>query len=559
MVSKVAVIALVAIISVPILLGFAMNLDPVTRTDYQATTDTVNVTPLLQNGTSYSNVHADPYELNVNFAPNVPNTTVKTLPYYESVTTTMGSFPIERTTYTGDYPHNTFALGIYEQFYFKSNYDGTGGYMSANITDMDNNPLVNINCLNHLYYVKSESKLYYSYYSLPIDLNSLTINSVTLPSSTILKFSDNGGYTATGYWEFIPVSTPTYYVDFTSGFHFEGYNFNVIKLPDYSKSALITIDLDSISDPNYEMKMNILKCFYTFTKTTVGSTVTWTVTKLNSTWSADLYYDPSRSDNTYQILIEYEDYSRSSSYMYYSSNVEFRYVGGWPSVMGAANVYQTYTDYTRGHTGAVTEPAPNFNYIQVANTTSDRTLTMRMDDALYRGMGIPTITDQTYTPSNFKTNPSTKISSITSFGSAIQFGGNSYQVTNGNITLGTHQYSVNNMVFDSIPSSSGTGYDNRINGYVISTTPTPSTITFNGKWAASISTASMQSVTITETEWRPGVFAWDGIDSNFLMVGLLTALGAFIALGVYSRRSKASVWPLMLVAGGAAFLFLIMM
>jgi len=64
--------------------------------------------------------------------------------------------------------------------------------------------------------------------------------------------------------------------------------------------------------------------------------------------------------------------------------------------------------------------------------------------------------------------------------------------------------------------------------------------------------------TYNSYKWIAGEFAWDGIDDNFLMVGLLTSLGVFIALGIYSRRSKASVWPLMLVAGGAAFLFLIM-
>ena len=68
-----------------------------------------------------------------------------------------------------------------------------------------------------------------------------------------------------------------------------------------------------------------------------------------------------------------------------------------------------------------------------------------------------------------------------------------------------------------------------------------------------------EEITLTKTQWNAGQFAWDGMDSNFLMVGLLTSLGVFIALGIYSRRSKSSVWPLMLVAGGAAFLFLIMM
>ena len=124
--------------------------------------------------------------------------------------------------------------------------------------------------------------------------------------------------------------------------------------------------------------------------------------------------------------------------------------------------------------------------------------------------------------------------------------------------IGNHKIPVKNMVLDSIPNASE-GYDNRINGTVISTTPEPSTITFNGKWAASISTVAQDTHTVTKTEWIAGGFAWNGIDHNFLMVGLLTSLGAFIALGIYARRSKGNVLPLMLVCGGAAMIFFVML
>lgn len=113
------------------------------------------------------------------------------------------------------------------------------------------------------------------------------------------------------------------------------------------------------------------------------------------------------------------------------------------------------------------------------------------------------------------------------------------------------------MTFESIVNSNGT-YDNKINGNTISTTASPSNITFNGKWSANIVSSPMQSYNVNKTEWTPGQFGWDGIDTNFLLVGMFTSLAAFVGLGIYARRHGASVIPLMIVCGGAAVLFFTM-
>jgi hypothetical protein len=42
-------------------------------------------------------------------------------------------------------------------------------------------------------------------------------------------------------------------------------------------------------------------------------------------------------------------------------------------------------------------------------------------------------------------------------------------------------------------------------------------------------------------------------------VGLITSVGAFIALAMYGRASGAKVGSLMLVCGGAAFMFILLM
>ena len=241
----------------------------------------------------------------------------------------------------------------------------------------------------------------------------------------------------------------------------------------------------------------------------------------------------------------------NSTYDYWL-DVEFRYVGGWPTIIGEANVYQTYafSEYISNDS-----TAPYLNKIFFWATTE--TPIIRMDNAVFRAFEFPIITDNSYDPGAFKTNPSTTINNVTRIGTSLTFGGNTYTVTNGNITIGSQQIPIKGITLDSVPDGNGS-YDNRINKTVVSNTATPSTITFNGEWSASVSTVSLASYTYNKTEWIAGEFAWDGIDQNFLMVGLITSLGVFIALGIYGRRSGARVLPLMLVCGGAALLFFIM-
>ena len=96
MVSKVAVVALVAIIACPILIGYAMNMSQVTVTEYKPTDDGMIITPLLQNDVEYTQVYSDIYDLNTNFSdsPLYPSNRTKTLPIYESITGNSTSLPM---------------------------------------------------------------------------------------------------------------------------------------------------------------------------------------------------------------------------------------------------------------------------------------------------------------------------------------------------------------------------------------------------------------------------------------------------------------------------------
>ena len=312
---------------------------------------------------------------------------------------------------------------------------------------------------------------------------------------------------------------------------------------------MFTVDLSSVTDASYELYLG-----KTLTKTTTDGVVKWTVSGSGFD-PFDLYYDQTSTNNTYQILFSADPngWSVGSGIRAYDMHTEFRYVGAWPSLIGEANYYQLYEVDT------VTTQVGDLNLSEFS-IRADHELTpiIRVDDAEYRAFEYPIILDATYDPASFKLNPSTTINNPTIYGHSIEFGGNTYVVKNGNITIGTHQVAVKGLVLSSIPDGNGE-YNNKIGDTVISTTAAPSAITFNGKWSASISTIGQEQYEYTKTEWIAGGFAWNGMDQSFLMVGLITSLGVFIALGIYARRSRASVWPLMLVCGGAAALFFIML
>lgn len=558
MVPKVAVIALVGILAVPILLGYALNLDQVTETDYKVSGDPVNVTQLLQTGTDYTYAHADSYQLNTNFKSFGKSV----LPLYD-ISSQKTSYRLQSYFYTNAHPAWIAPLSTWEYRYSFVEYSGTGGYLIGTFKDPDNTTIQTINRLITTYYDKSTMTIEYTYYSSGNNISSGTIN---VPSTDyVFSFSDSGNFQSNMYIEqYVIAENQNAFADISKGWRLdmayigplyagETYDNPTISMPDNSRSAIITIDLDSITEDNYGFGFGPNAYLE---KTTTSGNVSWQIKQRPRVTgdvipTTDLYYDPDGS-NTYQVKIRVDPngYLNSWGSTYYNIHYEFRYIGAWPSLIGEANYYQSYEIVD-------TVVSPNFNGVIVGGF-SDHSPRMRVDDAEFRAMEYKIISDKTYDPAAFKANPSTTIDNPTMYGSSITFGGNTYTVNKGNITLGNHDIPVKGLVLSSVPNGSG-GYDNKIGETIISTTATPSAITFNGKWSASITTTAQEQYEYTRTEWVAGEFAWDGLDQNFLMVGLLTSLGAFIALGIYARRSKASIWPLLVVCGGAALLFFVML
>ena len=536
MVSKVAVIALVAIVACPILLGYAMNLSEVTETDYKLSEDNLNVTPLLQDSTEYSYASANIVDLNTRFMENYQ---YPSYPYFNNVTSAKTAIPMSVSTSPGG-PHN---LADFTYLYYVQDYDPNNGYSTLYVTFNDSTTSSIIG-FHSAYWVAADGVLLVEKYIYVGGQWTTNIEQFgALSNVQSINYSKPPGISGHEilyyYWNNSP---PTTYVDISSGFILNKYNTyssndrsTYVDLAWHSNNVLLTMDLSSITSSSYTFDMNDSTKTFRFEKTTDGSGVHWLL-KVKNGGSYDtlteLYYDSSKSSNTYQILLNLDKAS-------------FRYVGSWPTLIGFANSYWEY-EYTRS--SPISEVILNFTGISPK---------IRLDYGEYRAYQYPIIQNEIYDPAQFRENPATTINDPMIYGSSITFGGNTYTVTDGNITLGTHQVPVKGLVLSSVPVAGG--YENRIGNTVVSTTVVPSAITFNGKWSASITTASMESYTYTKTEWTPGQFGWDGLDQNFLMVGLLTSLGVFIALGIYMRRTKAALWPLLIVCGGAAMLFFCML
>lgn len=562
MVSKVAVIAIVGILAVPILLGYALNVEQVTETDYKTTGDSVNVTPLLQNGSDYSWVVADAYQLNSNFV--ISSSPV--IPIYNKIsqtktTTVYRQFNVPNWT-GGGAPISNWM----KQYDISVDYQLTSGYITALFYDNNSNTVsFTVDRVLSFHFDALTQTLYY--YKYTGSYGETTSGTHQFTNLTYIDYTFNGGLTSApltyGYTQ------TGFYPNISSGYKFnfryigplyvgENYENYTLKLPDYTRSALLTIDLDSITEPNYSFGIGT-QCY--IEKTTTDGVVSWQVKPRprisdNTVPVTDLYYDPNASNNTYQIKIWVDPNGEPSTiipgYNEYTQHYEFRYIGNWSTFIGEANYYKSFDVQAK-----LFAQTPNFNNVLFGGFSA-KSPTMRVDNAEYRGMEYQVIADKTYNPAAFKTNPATTINDPVVYGPSFTFGGNTYAVKKGNITMGNHDIPVKGLVLSSVPNPNG-GYDNKIGNTVISTTIAPSSITFNGKWSASISTIAQEEYEVTKTEWVAGSFAWDGIDQNFLMVGLLASVGAFIALGIYARRTRASIWPLMLVCGGAALLFFVML
>lgn len=572
MVSKVTAMALVAIIAVPILAGFALNFQDVSETRYTPGDVRTNVTPLLYNATDYDIVTANTYELNAdNFTRGITGKLGEDdlsyyIPNYNNYSSSESSLPYSRTVYTAQAP-SAAVLNDYNIYEVINTNKTAGLTVTVSIPDSE----IPVRTYNDVFYL-SYSNLY-GY--LQIDYNysfvarnatvTYAVSGSFISDSGVLNVIENpkngelsnyanlsGGYTlrsttledwlspSSAYNTLMSVDFSSVISNLTGEFGYRNYH-----------SYIYVIDQENYDQntANDNTRLHYIRIDYE--RPTPADEPRMIIKAANNPWlnledDEVLYIESGK--NAYQIGIS-------------GTGVQFFYIGSWQSTIGPANYYRVYDfgwetpladdNMIRGY---------RFDGFAGPSFNPSMALTFRFDAATVRSSTYQIIKDNTYNPSQLTgaAAQQTTISNVSRYGSAIEFGGNTYAVKDRSITLGSRlNLSVNGITFDSVPADGG--YDNRINGYTVSHTSTPSTIRFDGSWLADVNTTLLKSETYTENKWIAGEFAWEGMDFNFYLIGLLTSIAAFIFLAMYGRRSGAKVGGLMIVCGGAAFMFILLM
>lgn len=555
MVSKVAVIAIVAIIAVPILIGYGLNVEETPETRYRAASTSTNVTPLISTeSTNY--IPGDSFGINYNVWSNdsnsLGNNDVRVFPNYQLMTTA-SSIPIDYRTslYNAHLPN----YAIYELFTNYNLNDLVHTQLSLNLYDENGTPIVHADRIFSVQYDESKNlTIIQNYNSSGVAQRNAYLNAVDI------QYMVDGYYTSTPIiYSVSKFVGPTNYVDLSKGYTLMrtggysdtstmvNYNYWVPTAP--VSSAVLTVDTSTFPN-NTEMVFNVynessngVPNYLKLRKIEVPILGTFLEVQVDiDQWQFITY--GTGSAHTYQIYFNKVGW-------------ELHYIGDWPTVIGLANTYRVWSGVWQ------TPFEDDIISIGVPHTGTtgsyDQGIKLRVDYATLRAMREVQIKDYTYvTTSIVNGGASTIFTNITKYGTSLEFGGHTYAVSNGVLEIAGRNIPLRDLVLTSEPKEGG-GYTNLINGIPVSDSVEQSNIAFNGVWYMNVLTSPLESYTVNIVKWVPGHFAWQGIDDNFLIVGIITSVGAFIGLAMYGRRSGAKVLPLMLVCGGAAFLFILML
>ncbi len=563
MVSKMAVIAIVAIVAAPILTGYLMAFEDVERARYNPD-DTKNVTDLVMNDSTYTYMSANSYTLNsnvwvgasVNRNPDISNYE-KQYPIYREVSTTYTSVPMARSssipaTFTiSDYSYAEIRLN--DQISAANHITVTinGGNLNGQTTDYF------IGLIYYSYRYDHPQILTYNYVTEQFgsidarQATSLSFNASGYTGSIEFDYvlsdgSSNGMYanTTSGYNPYISISGNSYLDDGPLTYDTAEW---VPQL--HSSSILVTADLRDLTPYSNGYLQNVgfklsawsygtaYNEYYELARIEVKqSSGTWMIND-TAIYRSD---DPDR--NVWQFRIT-------------NGNVEAAYVGAWPNTLGPAYAYQTITVPFESQ-----DPDADIQTLSFLKSSPTNTERVRVDAATTRSAPIPVIKDQTYSPTMLNDAADgyvTELSKVGQSGPSIEFAGNTYTVTDGRITVGTKKVPLEGLTFRSEKDDNG-NVINYIGGIRVANTASIPAVTLNGTWAMIVQTTYLDMEIVTVTEWVPGQFAWNGVDESFALIGLISCVATFIGLGMYGRRSGAKVGVLMLITGCAAFIFLAM-
>ena len=540
--AKIVMAAVVLIVAVPILLGYGMSFQDVEKTTWNTGVEK-NVTNYLYNDTEYSPVSIDSYSLNSMVLKDQISTLI---PQYKTFGDEKTNVPYTRTTWTAPiaFEANQYNYSVY--------IDPVSTPIRADFNHINNSSftLYVLSCVydaaNHTisgYHVSGGTVSAYSYPAAPGGNNwdpivtfqegSVTINTLlTQPYSNNKYANLVDGWTipAIPSYNGSPVGGQYAYAPNTA--NGSPYNDIIlsINLGSFVGTASYTVDYSNGADPQS----------VTIESQQVAGVHTLTAYLNNHENEQTIYMSlannvPSADHNWYQL--------RASS-----NGIILSYVGDIGSTFGA---YQAYDDAS----WSFSTPKDSYSIYGIY-LPDNTTITYRGEYAIQKGFDYPIIKNNSYTPKSFSGDSSeVTISQIYRYGS-FEWGGETVTIdSNGSYLVEGRRSNVDKGIVLKTLYEDST-YTNYINGREVSQTSTAPVLNFNGAWDCTVKSTTLTSETSTSSEWVPGEFAWNGVDTSFALMGLITSVGVFVGLGMYGARSGAKVGMLMLICGGAALIFL---
>lgn len=534
MVSKVTLIALVLIVSTPILLGYAMAFDEVTDYRWEQGASK-NVTDMLYNSKAFTNTSLDSYSLNSMVLTNSSDPQ-QTYPDYQSITANKTAVPYTEYHDTTTVSYEPSQLAFFEIVPTGSPISVVLYYPDLSTTSLSVLSLSSVadNASTGTVFGYDQNNNQYSYSGVA------TIN------------FPNGVDSRLSYRQ----DLPSYYQQFfTYANLVDGWNLPVsIRSTPYSyvpdshnsvgfNEIIMSINLASfVGTLYYDIEYDDETITLTIQSTTDGTSHTL-IAQVGSDaqqlyMNLDPGFIPSATDNWYQLRVT-------------TSGLSFSYIHNIDSSFGP---HKSFSEAS--WTFATKKADYTLQSIELPLNTS---IVYRGEFALCKGFDYPVIEDNSFTAKPFSGDSNEiTISQISGNGPSFSFAGETVTITNGSFTLDGKKFSIDKGItlrstFEDLQ------YTNYINGVEVSTTAAAPSVTFNGAWDCAVESTVLTHEQYTSTEWTPGKFAWNGVDQSFALMGLITCAAVFVGLGMYGARSGAKVGKLMIICGAAAFVFLAIM
>lgn len=610
MVSKLAVTALVLIVAAPILLGYGLAFEEEDYVAYE-TSDRINVTDRVLNSSnpiymaSTSPLNNSELLATITYMPGgVTETSIKA-PAYASVGSVYTSIPTYETI-TGYIQMSNSSQSTSGQTGEGGRYSIVGPWQDPNAA-----PFVRLSA-DQLSQLNIWNPTYRTTYVSPGTYITVFQSASDRWTSTF----DNSTYTF-GAFEFLSDRFPTYtvvtstYTDITTlgtsytlhlsqpsviKINYNGGGTGYVPVTSLPSAGVNIIKQGShliIGDGTYDnvstisVATNATQLGYSYTQQVSGSyadpSYGWT-TNVNEGNPARIYWMNSQLNGSVRMLMEIQteefvdiqpmngstgtewisirkptstnvtvNGNSLGNYTYLclditGSSVTVSGIDSWPNMYTAPNLINSITV-------DMTNTLEMFDRVWLNGST---TINYRVDSAEILSGYFATTQDATIDMDALWPGKSfvLSLSSIGIYGDSITYAGQNFPVENNTITVNGKQIRLLQAAFSATLEDGE--YTATINGEEVATTSAAPTLYLGGEWSLTLMAYNVERIEGTHMVWQAGEFAFNGADSSFALLGLLTCGAVFVGLGMYGRRSGAKVGMLMLITGCAALIFLAM-